>query len=121
MTDSPLKKQRGAPKGNQNARKHGYYSNVLDQNEKLYVAQAVGVEGIDEEIAVLRAKLKSVLDNDPKNIPLMLHAAETLTKLLKAKYNLSKADKQGLKEGITSVIREIGLPLGIDLTKTIFK
>jgi len=28
-------KKRGAPKGNQNARKHGFYSKVLDEAERL--------------------------------------------------------------------------------------
>ena len=30
-----VKKKRGDPKGNQNARKHGFYSRVLDEAERL--------------------------------------------------------------------------------------
>ena len=36
-------KRRGAPKGNQNARKHGFYSRVLDEAERLGPPRRVGV------------------------------------------------------------------------------
>jgi uncharacterized protein YjcR len=38
------KKPRGAPKGNQNARKHGFYSQVLDEAQTLQLDQALEVE-----------------------------------------------------------------------------
>ncbi len=56
-------RKRGAPKGNQNARKHGFYSRVLDEAEQLDFELATGVEGIDGEIALLRVKIKSILKN----------------------------------------------------------
>ena len=58
--------KRGALKGNQYARKHGFYSRVLDESEQLDLALAPDVEGIDDEIALLRVKIKSVLENDPE-------------------------------------------------------
>ena len=45
------KKPTGAPRGNQNARRHGFYSRVLDEARKLQLDQARDVEGIDEEIS----------------------------------------------------------------------
>jgi len=36
-------KKRGAPEGNQNARKHGFYSKVLDEAEQLDLELATGV------------------------------------------------------------------------------
>ncbi len=38
-------RRKGAPKGNQNARKHGFYSRVLDEAEQLDFDLATGVEG----------------------------------------------------------------------------
>ena len=74
MPDTTLKaeRKRGAPKGNQNARKHGFYSKVLDEAEQLDFELATGVEGIDDEIALLRVKIKSILENDPENIKLIM-------------------------------------------------
>ena len=105
--------KRGAPKGNQNARKHGFYAKVLDEAERLDFELASGVEGIDGEIALLRVKLKSLLENDPENISLLMQATNTLARLVKTKYNISKGQRKGLKEAIGNVLRDIALPLGI--------
>jgi len=115
------KRKRGAPKGNQNARKHGFYSKVLDEAERLDFELATGVEGIDDEIALLRVKIKSVLAHDPENINLIMQATNTLARLVKTRYNISKEDKKGLKEAIANVLRDVALPLGIGIGATINK
>jgi hypothetical protein len=108
-----VKGKRGAPKGNQNARKHGFYAKVFDEAERLDFELASGVEGIDGEIALLRVKIKSLLENEPENISLLMQATSTLAHLVKTKYNISKEQKKGLKEAIGNVLRDIALPLGI--------
>ena len=114
-------RKRGAPKGNQNARKHGFYSKVLDEAEQLDFELATGVEGIDDEIALLRVKIKSVLAHDPDNITLIMQATNTLARLVKTRYNIGKKDKKGLREAISNVLRDIALPLGIGIGATINK
>ena len=114
-------KKRGNPKGNQNARKHGFYSKVLDEAEQLDFELASGVEGIDGEIALLRVKIKSILENDPENIKLIMQATNTLAKLVKTRYNITKEQKKGLKEAIGNVLRDVALPLGIGIGTTINK
>jgi len=114
-----LKGKKGAPKGNQNARKHGFYSKVLDEAEKLDFERATGVEGIDDEIALLRVKIKSLLEHDPENIKLIMQATNTLARLVRTRYKISKEDKKGLKEAIGNVLRDVALPLGIGIGATI--
>lgn len=114
-------RKRGAPSGNQNARKHGFYSKVLDEAEQLDFMLATGVEGIDDEIALLRVKIKSVLEKDPENINLIMQAVNTLARLVRTRYNISKEDKKGLKEAIGNVLRDVALPLGIGLGTTLKK
>jgi len=109
------KRERGAPKGNQNARKHGFYSKVLDEAEELDFELATGVEGIDDEIALLRVKIKSLLTYDPENIKLIMQATNTLARLVRTRYNISREDKKGLKEAIANVLRDVALPLGIGI------
>jgi len=113
--------KRGAPKGNQNARKHGFYSKVLDETEKLDFEIASSVDGIDDEIALLRVKIKSVLEHDPENIKLIMRATNTLERLIRTKYNITKDQKKGLKEAIGNVLRDVALPLGIGIGTTINK
>jgi hypothetical protein len=114
-------RKRGAPKGNQNARKHGFYSKVLDEAEQLDFELATGVEGIDDEIALLRVKIKSILTHDPENIKLIKQATDALARLVKTRYSISKEDKKGLKEAIGNVLKDVALPLGIGIGATIGK
>jgi len=120
MEDKVIKR-RGAPKGNQNARKHGFYSKALDEAEQLDLELATGVEGIDDEIALLRVKIKSILARDPDNVKLIMQATNALARLVRVKYNISKKDKKGLKEAIGTVLKDIALPLGIGIGATINK
>ena len=115
------KRKGGAPKGNQNARKHVFYSKVLDEAEQLDFELATSVEGIDDEIALLRVKIKSLLAHDPENIKLIMQATNTLARLVRTRYNISKEDKKGLKEAIANVLRDIALPLGIGIGATFNK
>lgn len=114
-------RKRGSPKGKQNARKHGFYSKVLNEAEQLDFELASGVEGIDDEIALLRVKIKSILSSDPENIKLIMQATNTLARLVRTRYNITKEQKKGLKEAIGNVLRDIALPLGIGIGATINK
>ena len=115
------KNKKGGQPANQNARKHGFYSKVLDEAEQLDLTLAQGVEGIDDEIALLRVKIKSILEHDPENIRLIMEATNTLAKLVKTRYNITKEQKKGIKEAIGNVLKDIALPLGIGIGATINK
>jgi len=116
-----VRRKRGGQPDNQNARKHGFYANVLDEAERLDFELATGVEGIDDEIALLRVKIKSVLETDPGNVKLIMQATNTLAKLVKTRYNMTKEQRKGLKEAIGNVLRDVALPLGIGIGATINK
>ena len=113
-------KKRGAPPGNQYARTHGFYSTVLTEEERLNFIQATEVEGLDSEIALLRVKIQSLVARDPDNLKLITQVTNALARLVMTKYNISKNDKQGLKEAIENVLRDVALPFGIGIG-SIFK
>jgi len=108
-----IKKKKGPPKGNQNARTHGFYSKILDEAEKIDFEIAAGVEGIDDEIAMLRVKIKAVLERDPENINLIMQATNALAGLVKTNYQITREQRKGLREAIGNVLRDVALPLGI--------
>jgi len=114
-------RKRGAPKGNQNARKHGFYTRVLDEAEQLDFELASGVEGIDDEIALLRVKIKSILESDPENIKLIMQVTNALERLIRTRYKITKEQRKGLKEAIGNVLRDVALPLGIGIGATVNK
>ncbi len=114
-------KSRRARTDNGSARKPGFYAKVLDEAERLDLELACGVEGIDDEISLLRVKIKSILEKDPENIKLLMEVTNTLAKLVKTRYNISKEQKKGLKEAIGNVLKDIALPLGIGIGTSIGK
>jgi len=111
-------RKRGGQKGNNNAVKHGFYSKVLDEAGKLDYETAAGVDGIDDEIALLRVKIKSVLEKDPENVKLIMQATNTLAGLVRTRFNTTREQQKGLREAIGKVIREVALPLGINVAST---
>ncbi len=90
-----------------------FYEKVLDEAEKIDFAAAWGKDSIDDEIALLRVKIKEIIQNNPDNIRLLLQATNMLTKLMKARYNMNKGQKKSLGEAVRKVITEIGVPLGV--------
>lgn len=113
--------KKDAPRGNQNIRKQGFYVRVLDEAEQIDFELVSGVEGIDDEIALLRVKIKSILAHDPENIKLVMQVTNALSRLVKTRYNITKDQKKGLKEAIANVLRDVALPLGIGIGATFDK
>ena len=100
----------GAQPGNQNARKHGFYSKVLTQSEKHALKTAEDLDGLDQEIAILRLKLRSLLANDGQNIRLITQTVETLGKLYHIKSTSGSSDSSKLKEALEAVMDEFVIP-----------
>jgi len=115
------KQKRAAPKGKRGEHTHSFYAKVMDEADQLDFELANGVEGFDDEIALLRVTIKSLLENDPENVKLILQATNTLVNLVKTKYNISKEQKKGLKEAIGNVLKDIAIPLGIKVIGTLAK
>ena len=85
------KKPVGAPMGNQNARKHGLYSRVLDEAQMLQLDKARAVKGLDEEIAIMRVKLLTLLDEYPERIDLQMRAIATIARMMRTRFDISAA------------------------------
>jgi hypothetical protein len=108
-------KKRGAPQGNQNARKHGFYSRTLTEAEALDMELATEVEGIDQEIALLRTRLRRLVEDYPERLDLQLEAANVIARLLRTRYQISKQDKRTLRDAIAKVLGEVAAPLGMGI------
>ena len=107
--------RRGAPKDNQNARKHGFYSRVLTEAGQVELESASQIEGVDQEIAFLRVKLKQLADQHPERLDLQLEAANTIARLIRTHYQITREQKQTLRESIQKVLTDVAVPLGIGI------
>ena len=91
--------------------KKGFYAEALSEAERIRLPEAREIEGLDEEIALLRVKLTSTLEEQPDNMPLMLRAVDLLVKAVAAKYRLSQKSQENLAQAIDGVLKEIGAAL----------
>jgi hypothetical protein len=100
-------------KGATRSKKHGFYSQALNEAERLELEEARGIDGIDEEIAILRVKLRELIVAKPERFDLHLRLATTIARLVTTRYNITKEQKKSLREAIAKVLTEIAIPLGI--------
>ena len=90
-----------------------FYGQALNEAERLELEEARGVEGIDEEIAILRVKLRELIVEAPEEFDLHLKLATTIARLVSTRYSITKEQKKSLREAITKVLTEIAIPLGV--------
>jgi len=91
-------KKRDAPKGDWNARRHGFYGQVLDEAEKLHLEQARDIEGVDEEIAILRVKLRELVEKHLTGLTFTLRWLPLLPDLSKPATALPKSRRSRSKK-----------------------
>src|SRR4030042_2680987 len=99
-----------ARKSTQKNKKPGFYAQALDEAEKLVLEEARDIEGLDEEIAILRVKLRKLIQNDPDRFDLHLKVTNTIARLVGIRYDITKEQKKSLKEAITRVLTDIAIP-----------
>ena len=96
MTEKTVKKKGGAPKGNQNARKHGFYCQTLTPWQQEMLAKAVSTASLGQEIALMRVKIASIVAEDPGNTLLLSRAVITLARLVRLNQCLDKREARAM-------------------------
>ena len=107
-------RQRGGQIGNQNARKHGYYSSVLTGGDRADLIDASHIIGLDDEIALIRGRLKAVVKSSPDNIRLISHLASTLARLMRTNQKLGFENAAEFEKNRLKVLLELGGSFGLD-------
>jgi len=112
---NPLPRSRGGQPGNQNARKHGFYARKLTGVEKYALRHASEIEGIDQEIALMRVKIQSSISNSSDNLKTITMATETLGRLLRTKLRLSPKEdqKKAMEQVVRNAMTSIAGPMGL--------
>lgn len=104
--------RRAARPGGQTARRgptsvRNFYEQALSEAERLELPEAEAVEGLDQEIAVLRVRLKRALQEQPQDITLIGKGLDLLVKAVAARYRLSPKARRQLAEHLEGVFRHL--------------
>lgn len=92
-------------------RPRSFYSNALDEAERQELKSAVALEGIDNEIAVMRVQIKKLIRAD--DFEELTRCTNALCRMLMTRYTVEGKAKKGIREAITNVLRDIAVPLGV--------
>lgn len=98
---------------NKNKGELGFYAEVLDEAERVKFEEAAAVEGLDEEIALVRLKLRQLLEQHPEKYRLQMRGISTLEYLIRTKYHISKKQKNR-EEAIVTALKDAALELGLE-------
>ena len=108
--ETPPRNLGGAPLGNQNARKHGFYSRKVDEELRSAIEEAGFVQGLDAEIALLRAKIQMLEEKDPDNVKLFLQAVNTLSNVMARRRFAGKGDWSVLTDTLQRIFKGVVIP-----------
>jgi len=104
VNPTQVKRKRGGQKGNRNARKHGFYSGTLSPAETSQLWNITNLEGVDPEIAFIRVKLHSSLQDDLGNRRVIREASRLIVKWYSGIYRLDPTDRNYLKTVVENLL-----------------
>ena len=94
-----------------------FYDEALSQAERVRLSQAKQVQGLDDEIALLRVRLSRLAQEQPENMELLIKGIGMLVRAVSTKYKLSHKAEDDLYQSLLGVLRGVGsvlLPEGIN-------
>ena len=91
-----------------------FYREALSEAERMRLPNARKVEGLDEEIALLRVRLFRAAQERPESLDLLVHGISMLVRAVATRYRLSPQAQQDLAGSIEGVINGIGRSLGME-------
>ena len=85
-----------------------FYGSSLTEAERVELEKAAEVENLDEEIAVLRVRLKTALSERPEDYALLVRGIGMLTRAVAAQYRLSPRASKDLADRFAAALNSVG-------------
>ncbi len=90
------------------ARTRNFYRQVLDKAERTDLRRAEKIEGLDDEIAVMRVRLKRAVEEHPEDLPLLVKELDMLARAVGTRYRLSPKSRRDLADNLVAVLNSVG-------------
>lgn len=85
-----------------------FYAGSLTEAERERLRAARELEGIEEEIAVLRVRLNSALEDNPEDMRLLMAGVGMLVRAVATQYRLSPKARGDLADSMAAVLNSLG-------------
>jgi hypothetical protein len=99
-------------------RRKNFYLGALDELERIELKNAATVEGIDDEIAFLRIRIKQLVKLKSPNNDDITKCLNTLCRALNTKFLIQGKNKKAIGEAIGKIVEGL-IPAGIAIGTTI--
>ena len=90
------------------ATEESFYASALSEAERADFDEARRVEGLDEEVALLRLRLREALGDEPQDFKLLQNGVRLLVQALLARHRLSPKQAENLSEAAANLLEEFG-------------
>jgi hypothetical protein len=84
-----------------------FYQAALTEAERECWPVARQIEGLEQEIALLRLRLRRAIEERPEDLPLMFRGIDLLARVVSARYRLSKGSRQDLNDSLRLVLESV--------------
>jgi hypothetical protein len=101
------KRPRGAPLGNRNALKHGFYAENLSPQEELKFWNIVNIQGVSPRMLALRIKLACAVKNAPGNTRVLMEASRLLAKYTLTKQEINRKEYTEVKKIVRGFLKAV--------------
>ena len=107
-------RKRGAQPENKNARKHGFYEDALIGGQRKILRRALDLDPheLEQEIALLRARMHKLVAVSPDNLTVLVLAGRLLVKMVATHYGLNLAQETGIHESLKDLIETLAPKAG---------
>jgi hypothetical protein len=85
-----------------------FYESSLTEAEREELPAAAEIEGLADEIAVLRVRLKTAVRQHPEDFALMVQGVGMLVRAVTAQYRLSPRARKDLADNLAAVLNSMG-------------
>ncbi len=85
-----------------------FYGQALDQADRLDLERAQEIEGLDDEIALMRVRLKRAAEERPQDVQLLMKGLDILVRAVGARYRLSPKSRKDLAENLAATLNSLG-------------
>ena len=111
VTSAPqtARRRRGAPSGNQNARRHGLYSRSFTKIVPQLLEPVADRSESEKELYLALVRMAMAFKYDPENTSLLEKTLKSLVRLTCLKYDVGRHDTAGIFLGVVRAGVDFGL------------
>ncbi len=85
---------------------HWFYADAIDEADRDDFIEALQVDGLDQEVALLRLHLRRLLTDSPEDVKVIHAGVRLLINALIAQRRLTDREAEGVGEAVAAVVEQ---------------